>query len=203
MPLPIKMSFLLLIFCLICGFSNMSRAEVMDQMHYRTGMVTSSLGASVGSQSGGGSVMPSFDFEYEAFRSDRKSLILHAVLAHSQVDAVTRYAFAGAGYRYYTNTRGSNEISSSPDVSVVIRPTFRSYFGWEAGLSENVVSVVTASLQSLTTAVDGGGYYGVLYQISKNVSFDAQFGMNYVFGFSSVAASGTVMKMMAGIAYTY
>jgi hypothetical protein len=193
--------FAVLIGFLICNTN--AWAEILNQSHFRTGMVSSSLGSSVGSKTGGGAVLPSFDFEYESFKSDRKSSILHAVLAHETQDSVTRYFFAGAGFRYYLRTRGSNEIATSQDIGLIIRPTFRSYFGWEVGLSENVINVVTPSLQSLTTAIDGGAYFGTLYRLSNNVSLDAHIGMNFALGFSSVAASGMIMKIMSGISYSF
>lgn len=174
-----------------------------DQIHLRTGMVTSSLGTSVGSEGGAFSVMPSFDAEYERFVSDQKSFLYRGTLALEMATTVTRYLYFGVGQRYYVNSRGSALRAITPDVTVTVQPNFRYYFGWDAGMSQIVVNVLTASLQSFTTAVDLGGVGGAIYQISENIGLEAQMAVSYAYGFSSVPATGMVMKGFGGLTYYY
>lgn len=186
-------------FC--CGFAEAK--SVQDHLHFRMGMVSSSLGTSIGAAGGAFAVVPSFDIEYETFTSDRKSFVFRGILALDMATTVTRYFFAGVGQRFYLNNRGSALMAVTPDVSVMMRPKFRYYVGWDAGISQAVVNVLTASLQSMTTAIDGGGVAGALYQMSENVSLEASLTMSYAFGFSSVPASGMVMKAFFGGAYAF
>jgi len=180
-----------------------SAKTTSDQFHIKLGMVNSSLGTSIGVEGGNFAVVPSFDFEYETFVTSRRSYVLRSTMALDMASTVTRYLFAGIGQRVYMNSRGSQMIAVTPDISIIMQPKFRYYLGWDAGVSTAVVSVLTASLQSVTTAIDGGGVAGVLYQISDNFTFDASMTMSYAFGFSAVPATGLIMKMFFGGAYYF
>ena len=176
---------------------------VSDQLHFKMGMVNSTLGTSIGVEGGNFAVVPSFDVEYETFLTSRKSYVLRSIMALDMASTVTRYLFAGVGQRLYVNGRGSQMIAVTPDLSIIMQPKFRYYLGWDAGVSTAVVNVLTASLQSVTTAIDGGGVAGALYQISDNFTFDSSITMSYAFGFSAVPATGMIMKIFFGGAYYF
>ena len=195
--------FISLLFCFLLLVENVEARTVSDQLHFKMGMVNSTLGTSIGVEGGNFAVVPSFDVEYETFITSRKSYVLRSIMALDMASTVTRYLFAGVGQRMYMNSRGSQMIAVTPELSIIMQPKLRYYWGWDAGISTAVVSVLTPSLQSVTTAIDGGGVAGLLYQISDKFTFDASMTMSYAFGFSAVPATGMIMKMFFGGAYYF
>lgn len=194
---------LLIIVSFLTNHDKANAGPVKNHLHLRTGMVSSSMGESIGAAGGAFAVVPSFDVEFESFVTDRSAYVLRGIMALDMATTVTRYLFAGVGQRIYLNNRGSALVAVTPEASVIIRPKFRYYVGWDAGVSETVVNVLTASLQSVTTAIDGGGVVGSIYQSSENLGLEASLTMSYAFGFSSVPASGMVMKAFFGASYYY
>jgi hypothetical protein len=199
------------LFFFIFGFffflSSAFAAGGKDLLHFRSGVVTSTLGSfsnpTTGATTSGFTVAPSFDFEYEIFYSERKSYAFRGTLAIDFATSVTRYIYGGAGQRFYLNSRGSPLEFSSSELSINVLPKIRYFIGWEIGVSQAVVNIFTSSLQTVTTALDGGGIAGAMYQISKDVAIEGSMTVSYAFGFSSVGAAGTVAKGFLGGIYAF
>ena len=178
-----------------------SRAETTgSQFHFRTGMVSGNFGGAV---SGSFSVTNSMDFDYEIFSATKRSWVLRSIMAYDLTEARLMYAYTGVGRRFYIKSNGMmfDDAQGGNRVSAV--PKMRYYLGFDAGISQVVVKTFGTVLQASSALLDLGGHAGLIYQVSKAVGVDAQFGYTIGQGFSSVTVGAKTMRVLLGVSYFF
>lgn len=165
---------------------------------------------SVSSVSGGNveatngfSVVPSFNFSVEYFSSLKSSYFARVIIAMESTEGKMRYQYMGLGGNYYFSSVGLARSYVKEDVILKTFPKWRHYYGWDLGLSRVIPVSFGPALNSVSTAIDFGGHVGTNYHMGSSWALNAQFGMSYAFGFSTVSVTGTNMKLFFGTSFFY
>jgi hypothetical protein len=171
------------------------------QVHFRTGMVSGSFsGPSI---TGSFSVIPSLDFEYEMFRGTKSAYSIRAIICHDLATSNLVYYFGGVGRRFYFNSTGMAFEGATGGTTVLSVPKRRYYAGVDVGISQLQVDRRGPVLQIQSSLLDFGGNVGAIFQMGKQLGLELQAGFQLGMGFSSVAVSGSTMRILAGASYYF
>ena len=173
-----------------------------QQLHFRTGMLTTNVFSASLSKSY--SVTNAVDVEYEVFGHSKVSTVFRGTIAHSLSLSRTIYAFMGLGRRFYFGSTAMSVRSAGNGFEVDRIPRRRYYYGADLGYSSGIISVLKGTpLQTVTSMIDFGGVLGMNYQLSRGNSIEAQVGMSYGYGFSGVSASAQTTRILIGFAHSF
>lgn len=181
-----------------------------SQFALRVGLLSSSLtvGSSTNRLSTTVSVPETLEFEYESFSTNHRSFFFRGTLAYELSDARVGYLFVGGGIRFYLIGNAMTYDRSDVEGNRVIStPTSRLFIGPDFGLSKvelvsaaGTTSTGTSSALTLSsTNYDVGGHVGYVYQVSRSFGVEALVGASFVYGFTTVSATGTAVRAMLGI----
>jgi hypothetical protein len=193
-----------LLLCLAVGLGGRpARAESaskLSQFHFRVGEVKGSFSGSVTGDFG---VANSIDMDYEIFSASKRSTILRTIICQDLSAARLVYAYAGVGKRYYFKSSGAEWDNSEGGSRVYSVPKRRYYYGIDLGISQVVVKTFGPVLQASSAMFDLGGNLGIIQQLSKSVGLEAQAGVAYGIGFSSVSVSAITERLLVGVSYFF
>ena len=74
-------------------------------------------------------------------------------------------------------------------------------FDWELGLGQVEAQVVNLALNLTSTVFEAGVATGMIWQTGKSFGMNIHVGAGYVYGFSSVAVSGIMIRALLGVSY--
>lgn len=151
----------------------------------------------------GFSVAPSFNFGVEYFSDLKTSWFTRAIIAMDSTEGKMRYQYLGLGGNKYISSVGLMRSYVNEDVILKSFPRWRHFYGWDLGLSRVIVVSFGPALNSVSTAIDFGGHIGTNYHMGRNWALNAQLGMSYAFGFSTVAVTGTNFKIFFGSSFFF
>ena len=192
-------------FILLFLVSQTSLAEEIllprGQVHVRSGVISGSLSGPISSSF---TTMPTLEIEHETFFNRKRSSIIQGVLAIEQTSSKSRYIYVGYGQRFYFNRSNAHPIIASGSRNFIeIKPKWRYFAQWEAGISNVLVQEVTRTFDAVSTMVDFGGGVGASYQLFEKVSIEANGKFSYGYGFTSVAVNALIMKISFGATYFF
>lgn len=151
----------------------------------------------------GFSVVPSFNLQVEYFSDLKTSYFTRAIIAMEATEGKMRYQYLGLGGNYYFSSVGLVRSYVHDDVVLKTFPKWRHYYGWDLGLSRVIPVSFGPALNSVSTAIDFGGHVGTNYHMGKKWALNAQAGMSYAFGFSTVSVTGTNIKLFFGTSFFF
>lgn len=187
------------------------------QFSFTTGMVQGSYSSPLVSQdadgevsesntvdqlNGGFSVVPSIQGTLEIFPdSFRSSMFAKTVIAMDSATGKMKYNYLGIGMNTYYGGYGVPRNYSEQGFTYKADPKTRKYYGWDVGLSRVLVASFSTSLSAVSTALDFGGHWGMIKMMGESWGLNVEVGASYAFGFSTVAVSGTNIKIFVGGTY--
>ncbi len=184
---------------LLCALiSTQARAVGPVLVQVRSGMLLGSLSA--GETTGSISTLPYLDVECNIMTSSQNGYSLRAVLAPDLEELDLNYAYAGVGQRYYLGGPGVFISRTEEGASVSVRPGINYFVGWDFGMSHSILSRV-GSLAAASTAFDFGLTAGANWYVSDGVAIQFGASTSYALGFTTLAASGIVIKSFIGISF--
>jgi hypothetical protein len=157
-------------------------------------------------KSGTVSVPETLEFEYEILSTNKRSFFFRGTMAYELADSRVGYLFMGGGVRFYlVGNAMTYDRSDTEGNRVTSTPTSRLFLGPDFGLSKIELvsgSGTTQTSQALTlssTNYDVGAHVGYVYQLSRSFGIEALLGASFVYGFTTVSATGTAVRAMLGI----
>lgn len=152
--------------------------------------------------SGGFSVVPSLQAVLEVFPdSFRSSLFAKTNIAMDSATGKMKYNYLGVGQKVYYSGYGIPRSFTESGFTYKADPKTRKYYGWDVGLSRVLVASFSTSLSAVSTALDFGGHWGMIKMMGESWGLNVEVGASYAFGFSTVAVSGTNIKIFVGGTY--
>jgi len=150
-------------------------------------------------EGGGFSVMPSLDLELEFFKSYKKSYSVRTIIAMDMGSGKMNYNYFDLGTNRYYKGRGLTLNYETKDQKIIIKPKVRMYYGFDVGLSRVAVFDFTTVLSAVSTGIDAGAHWGYTKQLTDNWAFNAQVGLSYAYGFTTISATGMNLKFLFGL----
>lgn len=190
--------------------------KLVKQLTFNTGMVQGSYSSplvetdstgevesnTTDELSGGFSVVPSVNAVLEVFPdSFRESMFARTVIAMDSATGKMKYNFLGFGQRFYYSGYGIPRNFTEKGFSYKADPQTRKYYGWDVGLSRVLVASFSTSLSAVSTGLDFGGHWGMIKMMGDNWGMNFEIGASFAYGFSTVAVSGTNIKIFVGGTY--
>lgn len=152
---------------------------------------------------GGGFMVPtSLDLDYEIFKNQRQSYFVRSIIALNMSTGKMNYQYLGLGLRNYFKGVGLPRIFMSEHDLIKTIPKTRMYYGYDFGFSRVSVVDFGTVLSAVSTGIDFGGHVGYTKQMGDTWGLNAQAGLSYAYGISTVAAAGMNMKMLFGMTYS-
>lgn len=191
----------LLSFCL----SFLAAATVFaDQIKYKTGMMSASVG---GSQASSFAVAPVWHIEYEKPATLNTAHLMSFLLAQDMATAQTKYFGVAYGKRtYFRGTTGQDlmlkDMVNQGDLLTLTSP-HRMFYDWTVGVGQLQSYVASLSLNLTSTTVDFGGGAGYEYQFTSRSAFTSKMHLGYAYGISSVAVSGMLIELLFGATWQF
>lgn len=149
-------------------------------------------------ESGGFSVLPSFDFELELFSSPTTSYYGRTIVAMNMSTGVMNYNYFGFGtHRYYKGFGYSKDSTGDLGFAKLMSKS-RQYYGVDVGLSRVSVVQFGPVLSAESTGIDLGVHWGYTKQMGRAWAINAQVGLSYAYGVSNVAVAGMNMYLLFG-----
>ncbi|MCB0364616.1 MAG: hypothetical protein H6624_08700 [Bdellovibrionaceae bacterium] len=170
------------------------------QLHFRTGLI---YGDFSGQFSGSFSVPTALDIDYEVFTHNNRSYHFRFTQAVELPDSTPFYTYGGAGYRYYMDSKGILADQSEPGILISSVPRWRYYAGFDAGIAQVVVQSFGSIVQAVSSMMDLGLNFGLMYQVGTNLSLEVQAGTSFGYSFSSVPEQGFTGRFFVGGAYFF
>ena len=166
-----------------------------SQLHIRTGQVSGSFS---GATSGSLISSTGLDLEYEVFQNRHRALLFRSAAFFDLKQNRAIYTYAGMGSNYYFLSTGPLVDTTDGATQFTVTPKYRYYWGWDLGLSQSEVvpKVIGATY---TTNIDGGLHLGAIYQATRAIGVEAQLGYSRGYGFTTVSAATSVLKMLFGV----
>lgn len=171
------------------------------------GMVHIHLGMVSGNYSGPAqtsfSVPQAINFEYEFLNSNKSTNYIRSLMAFDANKGRLVYFLNSFGFRQYANSNAKLYSFSRNGESFSLAPKVRYFYGADVGISQVVVQTLGTVLQATSTMFDLGAHIGASYHLKPNWAFEIVGGYSYGYGFSTVAVTGTTMRIMFGGSYYY
>ena len=189
--------FALGLFIFLC-VSTEAKAVGPGLVQVRSGVLLGTL--NTGEQSGSISTIPYLDVEYDLFASSKMAYAFRAILAPDLSDRDLNYAYVGIGQRYFFGGPSANISRSEEGSTVSVKPGVNFFVGWDFGMSHSILSRV-GSLAAASTAMDFGATGGSNWYLSDGIAVQVGASFSYALGFTTLAASGIVIKSFIGISF--
>lgn len=170
------------------------------ELQIRTGLIVSNYSGPVE----GTMVAPAtIDVDYGVFQSNRRSVNFRLTFATSLPDVKGEYLSAGAGQRFFFGSKGASFEGESDGVTVSVKPKWRTYFGYDAGLTQMIVKSFGKTIQITSSLLEASANVGCVYQIDEKFGIGAQASAGMGFGFSSVAVIAANGRLLTGLSYFF
>ena len=191
--------FLTLIF--LYAFSSFASNDSPDGMvHIHMGSVTGSYQGPVSSSF---EALQSINFEYEFLNSNKTTNYIRSLMAFDGNKGRLMYFLNAFGVRNYFHSSSKLHRFNKDGESFTYFPRYRFFYGVDAGVSQVVVQELGTVLQATSTMIDIGGHLGASYHVRPQWAIELIGGYGYGYGFSTVAVTGSTMRLMIGGAYYY
>jgi hypothetical protein len=190
----LKLVFIAVLLSAVAAHANPTELQI------RTGLVVSNYSGPVE----GTMVAPaSIDIDYGVFQSNRRSVNFRLTFATSLPDVKGEYLSAGAGQRFFFGSKGASFEGEGNGVTVSVRPKWRKYAGYDAGLTQMIVKSFGKTVQITSSLIEASANIGCIYQLDENLGIGAQASAGMGFGFSSVAVIAANGRLLAGVSYFF
>jgi uncharacterized protein YfiM (DUF2279 family) len=187
---------LLLLSLFFCAHAQAATSE----LQVRTGLVVSNYSGPVE----GTMIAPAtIDVEYGVFQSNRRSVNFRLTFATSLPDVKGEYLSAGAGQRFFFGAKGASYEGEGAGVRVSVSPKWRTYVGYDAGLTQMIVKSFGKTIQITSSLIEASANVGCIYQIDEKLGIGAQASAGMGFGFSSVAVMAVNGRLLTGVSYLF
>lgn len=153
-------------------------------------------------EGGGFMTMPSLDMDLEVFGNYKTSYFARTIIGMDMSTGKMHYNYFGLGMKNYIMGTGISRMFLGKDRYVKMVPKRRMYYGYDLGFSRVSVVSFGSVLSAVSTGIDFGGHAGYTMQIGKQWGLNAQAGLSYAYGISTISASGMNMKLLFGLTYT-
>ena len=186
------------LFSSICSL----QVQALDSQFYPgTGMFNATVGGATVQPI---SVAPVLDGEFEFFSAPKLSHLVHVTLAMDSATAQMKYFSTVYGRRHYLwGASGARVSESGTEGNVEYLTKHRYFFDWEVGMGQMQGYYWTSSLTSNSTMLEFGGAFGLIHQFSRDFGFQARIGLGYGYGFSSVALTAVMTRIIFGVSYFF
>lgn len=175
-----------------------------DQIKFRTGMMSASVG---GSQTSSFMVMPVWNVEYEIPKTLDKAHFFSILLANDMATAQTKYFGMAYGNRtYFRGTTSQDLVLSNmvnPGDMLKVTSPNRFFYDWTVGVGQLQSYMASLSLNLTSTTIDFGGGAGYEYQFTSKTALTAKAHFGYAYGISSVAVSGMLIELLFGATWQF
>lgn len=169
-------------------------------VHIHMGPVTGSYAGPVASTF---QALQSLNFEYEFLKSNKTTNYIRSLMAFDGTKGRLMYFLNAFGVRNYFNSSSKYHRFNKEGESYTYFPRYRFFYGADVGISQVVVQELGTVLQATSTMIDIGGHIGASYHVRPQWALEFIGGYSYGYGFSTVAVTGTTMRIMVGGSYYY
>lgn len=170
------------------------------QVHFRVGYLAGKFG---GLFTGEFQIDAAMDIDFENFLNHNTSYHFRFIQGLDSQSSRPFYTYAGLGLRRYVLGRGRALEQATDYVALSVQPTLRAYVSADMGVSQVLVKSFGPTVQAVANMLDLSASVGAVYQLTRHFGVEAQAGMSYGYGISSINASGQTQRLLIGLTYFF